>query len=164
MLSKFTQICAKIQSNRLKTTLFLAIFATLMTFMVQYFFTQSLISNLRLSLGTGVCAFITIFILHYFIFQKLRTSLTKYILLLAFPVIYLVFLICAFGTVTLMFDYILFNVPFINQIYLLGWAFLGKGFIYAAFSPKAPFILTCILVILSFFCALKNRHTQAEQD
>lgn len=164
MQSKFTQICVKIHSNRLKTTIFLAIFATLATFIVQYFFTQSLFNNLLLSLGTGVCAFIIIFILHYFIFQKLRTRLTKYIFLLAFPVVYLVFLISAFGIVTLLFDFILFNVPFINQIYLLTWSFLGKGYIYAAFSPKTPFILTSILVIVSFLCGLKNSHTQTEQD
>lgn len=164
MPSNFIQICAKIQPNRIKTSVLIAVFAFLTTFLTEFFFTQSLFNNLMLGLGTGTCAFIIVFILHYFIFQKLRSNLIKYICLIAFPIIYLSFLISTFGVVTLLLDFNLFQVAFINQIYLQIWAFLGKAYIYAAFSPKTPYILTCILVILSFLCALINRHTQAEQD
>ena len=142
----------------------MAIFAFLATFSFEYFFTQSPTSNFMLGLGTGICTFVIVFILHYFIFQKLRSKLLKYLCLVIFPMVYLAFLISTFGAVTLLIDLTLFHVAFINQIFLQIWAFLGKAYIYAAFSPKTPFALTSLLVVLSFFCALKNSHTQTDHD
>lgn len=164
MSVKPLQICTKIPQNRLKTAFYMALFAFLTTFLIEYLFIQSWRTNLVLGLGTGFCGFICIYILHYFVFSKIRSVRVKYFWLLAFPILYLVFLISTFGFVTLMLDLTLFQVPFINQIYLQIWAFLGKAYIYATFSPKIPFLLTSFLVMVSFFLALKLNHTQTHQD
>lgn len=164
MSLNFLQICNPIKPNRIKTALFIAIFAFLITFLSEYFFTHSLIPNLMLGLGTAFSAFITVFTYHYLLFQKLTSNKLKYTLLIAFPFIYMLVLIAAFGTVTMLIDLTLYQVPFINQIYLQMWAFLGKAYIYAAFSPKTPFALTCILVMLGFYAALKQTNTQQHQQ
>ncbi|MBL1419734.1 MAG: hypothetical protein COC24_004415 [Alphaproteobacteria bacterium] len=159
-----SQICIKIRRNRLKTALFIAIFAFLTTFSSQYIFAPAFIANFWLGLGTAVCAFLMVYILHYFIFQKLKTKPTKYALIAVFPIAYLICLGSFFGLATSLLNATLYQVAFINQIYLQTFFFLGQSFFYLTFSPKLPFILTSILVILSFLCGLTNRHTQVKQD
>ncbi|MGL1922221.1 MAG: hypothetical protein OCD03_14440 [Hyphomicrobiales bacterium] len=158
------KIISSIPSHATKTALFLAIFACFSTFLTEYLTNHILLTSLLLCGGTILCAFICILILHYFIFRKLHKNSWKVVFLLAFPIFYFLTLITAFATVTTLADLTWFRVPLINQIYLQGWALLGKGYIYAVFSPKTPFYLTCILTLGSFILALKTNNSQQGQD
>ncbi|PCI87817.1 MAG: hypothetical protein COB24_05200 [Hyphomicrobiales bacterium] len=164
MPSNLSHTSTKIERNRLKTALFIAIFAFLTTFSSQYIFARAFLNNFWLGFGTAICAFLMVYILHYLIFQKLKTKLAKYALIAVFPPVYFICLGSFFGFATSLLNFTLFQVAFINQIYLQTLFFLGQSFFYLTFSPKLPFILTSILVILSFLVGLTNRHTQTEQD
>lgn len=164
MSPNFKPMDSYIKANRLKTAFFIALFAFFSTFAIEYIFSHAINRNLILGIGTSLCAFIITYILHYLLFDKLHSNHIKYTCLILFPAIYIVFLISSFGLVTTLISLSLFQVPFINQIYLQMWAFLGNAFIYAAFSPKIPFLLTCILVMGSFFYTLKNSNSQQDQQ
>lgn len=158
------QICTKLSQNRLKTSLLIAFIAFVTTTAIEYLFIREFLTNITLGLGTGLCAFAIVYIFHYLIFNYFKNHHLKLALLISFPIVYFTFLICAFASVTSLIKLTLFQVPFINQIYLQIWAFLGDAFIYASFSPKTPLILTCILVILSFYCAIRHSNSQPNQD
>lgn len=164
MLQKSTNICEKLANNGLKTAIFMAIFAGIITFCIEYIFARALNVNLPLSLLTAVFSFFAVFILHYVIFKIFRRLSWRCITLLVFPVFYMGGLITTFGIATTLLSFTWFQVPLINQIYLQGWAFLAQAFIYAAFSPKSAIFITCIVIWFSFFCALKNHNIQAKQD
>lgn len=164
MLQKPPNICTKFANNRSITAIFMAVFAGILTFGIEYFFGRELNVNLPLSLLTAVFSFFAIFILHYIIFKKFKRVSWQYLTLLVFPIFYMGGLITIFGIATALLGFTWFQVPLINQIYLQGWAFLGQAFIYAAFSPKLAIFITCIVIWLSFFCALKNHNIQAKQD
>ncbi len=139
-----------------KFSLFIAIFSFAITFISEYFFTGLIDINLILALGTGFCTFIAVLILRYLLFFKLKRPLYRYILLIAFPLLYMILLISFFGTITTIQNFKYFNVSWTTQLYIQGWQFLGQSFVYLAFSPRLPFVITNLAIIILFYQSIKK--------
>lgn len=162
MFRSLLKSCANLPNHRLSSAFYIGVFAAIVTIVSKFYFIDAW--YIKLSIGTGISTLILVWLLHYFLFSYLKSNKLKYTLLITFPLVYAGFLITTFATFTTLSNLTWFQVPLINQIYLQIWNFLGDGYIYAVFSPKIPFILTSLLVIISFGLALNQSHTQPEQD
>lgn len=146
--------------NTLYTAIFIGVFAFIATFLNEQFFKTEYQSNFLLALGTAFVAIATCLIIQKLTFNYITSNFRKYCLVLAFPFIYIFLLILSFGSIVTLANLRLYDVGIKYQLWLQGWAFLGKSYIYLMFSPRFPFYLTCLLFMYLLHLAIRANNQQ----
>ena len=147
-------------NNRSLFALKLGIFAFIITSLSEFVFTHDFSNKVLLSLGTGFCTFIAVYLMHLLLFKFLKSLFYKITLIIIFPLLYILLLISFFGFVSGIFQFKLFQVDIVHQIYLQIWFFLAQGYFYLSFSPKIPLFITTTIIMVLLFQMVRLHNSQ----